>query len=180
LTPEFLERLDGEARPTSISTGRRLTSPQARRFLENDEMRAKNMDIRTLNYLHDAIVQEICFGHNAKGLKELVIRAQGDEDCGYTDWAGKDVRIRLVDVIVAAGTLFGHVMGEDSIAGFDGVISATTHGLVTELCNAGITNPKQLLRVSFRSGSYIEIACDHVDVSSDGSDTQRGAEGDCH
>ncbi len=124
------------------------------------------MDIRRLNYLHDAIVQEICFAHNAKkGFKELVIRAQGNDDCGYPDWAGKDVTVSLLDVIVATATLFGHVMGEDSIDGFDEGISARTDRLVTELVDAGVFSPTILLKITFHSGSYIEIACAGVDVT---------------
>jgi hypothetical protein len=134
-------------------------------YPESVERSFKNMDILTLNYLHDASVQKICFVHNAEGVKELIIQAHGHEDCGYQEWAGKNVTVSLVDVIVSTGALFGHVTGEDSIAGFDEEVSETTPRLIAELVDAGISCPTTVLKITFHSGSFIEVACHGIDVT---------------
>jgi hypothetical protein len=131
----------------------------------------RSMEIRTLNFLHDAVVQEISFVHNSTGVKELVIKAWSDPDCGYEDWAGKLVSLSLQDVIIADGTLFGHVMGEDSISGFEEGISPKTQRLLSQLVDAGVSAPTVLLRITFHSGSSIDIACDEIEVTTEITDT---------
>jgi hypothetical protein len=125
----------------------------------------KITDKLILEYLHDAIVREISFVTNENGIKDLVITAKCDEDCGYEEWAGKAVAVTLSSVLLASAILLGHVAGEDIVQSFREGLSATSRQRIAEMRDIGISIPNSLLTLVLQSGSEIEIACDDVDIT---------------
>lgn len=120
-------------------------------------------DPEQLEYLHDATVDEIVFGYSNDS-KDMRLTVTCDEECGHRDWAGRTLTVTFSNLLRASGTWLGHVMGHDTVNSIREGASADMQQSVGALCGMGIDAPGRLLRLTFHSGSEIEIACDEIDV----------------
>ena len=121
-------------------------------------------DVAQLESLHNAIVSEIAFAYTDDS-KTVHIIITGDEACVNREWAGRAVAVTLTNVLRVSGALLGHVAGRDVINSISNRTSTEMRRSIQELSDAGIITPRILLRLTLRSGSEIEIACDEIHAS---------------
>ena len=125
----------------------------------------KILDLKQLDYLHDAIVRQIAFALTDTR-KDLVVTVTCDDDCGYSDWCGKTLIITLANLLQASGTFLGHVAGYETVQSFDEGASADMSQKIQQLSKIGIAPPNIVLRFTLHSGSEFEIACDSIAIRS--------------
>jgi hypothetical protein len=123
-------------------------------------------DVNQLEYLHDATVSEVILGYSGDS-KDLRMVVTCDEECGHPDWAGKTVTVIFSNLLRAAGTWLGHVVGQDAVSSIGEGGSIDMKQSIEALCRMGIAPPRRLLRLTLHSGSEIDIACDEVDIRVD-------------
>jgi hypothetical protein len=123
-------------------------------------------DIENLDYLHDAVVDDIIWknGQNSK-IAQMVVTC--DIECEYPEWAGKRLVVTFNNVLLQSSLLLGHVAGRDSFDSCSEGVSASVMEHIQVLGGMGVTFPKTMLRIALHSGSELEIACDSVTVEVD-------------
>lgn len=132
-------------------------------------------DLEMLEYLHDAVVENLSFSFANDGERTVQLRVRAHADCGYAPWNGMTVTVRLRDTVLFVGTLLGYTTSGDTISMFQQGVSSEAERKVADLRGHGLGVPHIKLGLAFSSGSEIDVVCRAVDVEVEAPSPRHGS-----
>jgi len=73
------------------------------------------IDIKQLQFLHDADVHSVEWRVAANGRRDLAVKLTCNPDAGSPSWDGRDLLLVAYDVLIARSVFFGHYAGQETL-----------------------------------------------------------------
>jgi hypothetical protein len=117
------------------------------------------------DHLHDATLVGLHYSNNvSQDAKMLVMDVVYSPEAGDPALDGQPASIVAMDVRWMRHIACGYVSGEEEIDDWGTSLSMDAAHELQKMEAAGLSLPKNQVRVTFRSGSVLEIACRELSV----------------
>jgi hypothetical protein len=138
--------------------------------IQQPKFRVRNeymLTIDGLTYLHDASVRGIHYTvmHDCR---DISVYLEYDSDCGSPLWDGKNVKIRLSDIVIANHLFVGSIVGEELVDSWDEELSPALAKMITNLqASRPAHDVLSRFHLRFHSGSILEGACKTISLTAE-------------
>ena len=132
------------------------------------------MNKEVLEFLHDATVISVALRLDAEERRYFELVLVCDSDPGDSAWAGRQVLVRLHDLIVANFFVFGAIVGEEQVDDWSEQVSGQMRDQLERLLSrGGGGGANESFHVSFHSGSVLEGFCRRISCELHGDEVPR-------